>query len=320
MVPRIDKRSIAHYIMRKTHECKFMVADKPFRTPLNAVRAFECAARLLSYTRAAEELNVTQGAVSRQVATLEAFIGQPLFRRVGRGIALTFAGERYAAEVRDALANLESASARIMRRPDEAVLIVGASAVASRWLIGRLAEFQRTHRALSVHLRAIASTMEMQGIDIAVLEEPAREPSFDSVEILRERLIPVCSPAGAVPQSHEALAQGTLLHLTAYPDAWASWFAAAAFRGPYGFAGPVFDDVSLAIEAAIQGQGIAIVPAHAVEADVASGRLMAPFPVSVSSGRRYHLAWPKAKGRLQKVRLFRDFVLAAPALDRLDNV
>lgn len=295
-----------------------MTADRPSRTPLNAVRAFECAARVLSYTRAAEELGVTQGAVSRQIATLEAYIGQPLFRRVGRGIALTFAGERYAREVRDALASLESASARIMRRPDEAVLIVGATAIASRWLIGRLADFQRAHRALSVHLRDVTSTADLHGIDIAVLSEPAQEPSIASQEILRERLIPVCSPNGDVPASLAMLADGTLLHLTAYPDAWTNWFAAAGFSGAYGFAGPVFDDAALAIEAAIQGQGVAIAPAHAVEADIVSGRLIAPFSVSVSSGRRYHLAWPKAKGRLQKVQLFRDFILATAAPGRLE--
>ena len=294
------------------------MSERPFRTPLNAVRTFECAARLLSYTRAAEELGVTQGAVSRQIATLETYIGQPLFRRVGRGIALTFAGERYATDVREALARVESASARVMHRPDESVLIVGAAAVASRWLIGRLADFQRAHRALSVHLRDIASTADLHGIDIAVLVEPANEPSVDSLEILRERLTPVCSPAAAVPDSHASLARGTLLHLTAYPDAWTNWFTAVGFSGGYAFQGPVFDEVAMAIEAAIQGQGVAIVPAHAVEADTRSGRLVAPFPVSVSSGRRYHLAWPKAKGRLQKVRLFRDFILAAPDAERLD--
>lgn len=292
--------------------------ERSFRTPLNAVRTFECAARQLSYTRAAEELGVTQGAVSRQIATLESYIGQPLFRRVGRGIALTFAGERYARDVREALAQLESASARIMHRPDESVLIVGATAVASRWLIGWLADFQRAHRALSVHLRDIAVPADMQGVDIAVLGEPAAEPSIESREILRERLTPVCSPSGSVPDSPAMLAEGTLLHLTAYPDAWANWFAAADFAGGFGIQGPVFDDVALAIEAAIQGQGVAIVPAHAVETDTRSGRLVAPFPISVSSGRRYHLAWPKAKGRLQKVRLFRDFILAAPAAERLD--
>lgn len=296
------------------------MSDRPFRTPLNAVRTFECAARLLSYTRAAEELGVTQGAVSRQIATLESYIGQPLFRRVGRGIALTFAGERYAADVREALARLESASARIMHRPDESVLTVGATAAASRWLIGRLADFQRRHRALTVHLRDMAGPAEMHGADIAVLGAPATEPSVESLEILRERVMPVCSPDGPVPGSHAALAQATLLHLTAYPDAWDSWFAAVGFAGGYGFQGPVFDDVALAIEAAIQGQGVAIAPAHAVEADIRSGRLVAPFPDSVSSGRRYHLAWPKAKGRLEKVRLFRDFLLAAPGATAFDRL
>ena len=193
------------------------MSDRPFRTPLNAVRTFECAARLLSYTRAAVELGVTQGAVSRQIATLESYIGQPLFRRAGRGIALTFAGERYATDVRAALANLESASAQIIHRPDESVLIVGATAVASRWLIGRLAEFQRAHRTLSVHLRDIAAATELYDIDIAVLDEPAAEPSLESQEILRERLTPVCSPADTAPKSPAALEKSTLLHLTAYP-------------------------------------------------------------------------------------------------------
>ncbi len=293
------------------------MSDRPFRTPLNAVRTFECAARLLSYTRAAAELGVTQGAVSRQIATLESYIGQPLFRRAGRGIALTFAGERYATDVRAALANLESASARIIHRPDESVLIVGATAVASRWLIGRLAEFQRAHRTLSVHLRDIAAAAELYGIDIAVLDEPAAEPSLESQEILRERLTPVCSPADTAPKSPTALAKSTLLHLTAYPDAWSNWFAAAGVTDGYDIQGPVFDDVALAIEAAIQGQGVAIAPAHAVETDLRTNRLTAPIPVSVSSGRRYHLAWPKAKSQLQKVRLFREFILAAPGPDCL---
>ena len=107
------------------------------------------------------------------------------------------------------------------------------------------------------------------------------------------------------------------MHLTAYPDAWSNWFAAAGVTDGYDIQGPVFDDATLAIEAAIQGQGVAIAPAHAVETDLRTSRLTAPFPVSVSSGRRYHLAWPKAKSQLQKVRMFREFILAAPGPDCL---
>lgn len=273
--------------------------------------------RQTTNTRAALELSVTQGAVSKQIATLEPYIGQPLFRRAGCGIALTFAGERYATDVRTALANLESASARIIHRPDRSVLIVGTTAVASRWLIGRLAEFQRAHRTLSVHLRDIGEAAKLYGIDIAVLDEPAAEPSLESQEILRERLTPICGPTDTAPKSPASLAKSTLLHLTAYPDAWSNWFAAAGVTDGYDIQGPVFDGVALAIEAAIQGQGVAIAPAHALEVDLRTGRLTAPFPVSVSSGRRYHLAWPKAKAQLQKVRLFREFILAAPGPGRL---
>ena len=105
--------------------------DRPFRTPLNAVRAFESAARLRSFTRAAQELGVTQGAVSRQVATLEGHLGRKLFRRAGRGIEITHIGQIYAAETRDALARIKASGARLLRRPDDTVLTVGATSVAS---------------------------------------------------------------------------------------------------------------------------------------------------------------------------------------------
>jgi LysR family glycine cleavage system transcriptional activator len=287
--------------------------DRPQRTPLNAARAFESAARLRSFTRAAQELGVTQGAVSRQVATLESHLGQSLFRRVGRSIELTYAGEHYAADIRDALARIEAASARLMKRPEDAVLTVGATTVASRWLIGRLADFQRTHRALSVHLRVLESPdgLHGSGIDIAVLGEAADSASLESQEIGHENLIPVCSPELPPPDAPEALQGMTLLHLASHSDAWPRWFAAAGVAGADSLSGPVFDDAAMAVEAATQGHGVAIVPLLAVEQAIRSGRLAAPFDLRVSSGRRYYLTWPKAKDRMQKVRLFRDFLLAA---------
>ena len=115
-----------------------------------------------------------------------------------------------------------------------------------------------------------------------------------------------------IPNSHAALVKSTLLHLTAYPDARINWFAAAGFTGsPYN-RWPVSDDVNLAIEATTQGQGIAIAPAHTVEASLCTGRLATPFPVSVLRSPRRHLACPKAKGWLQKVQEFCEFILAAP--------
>ncbi|MDA0661314.1 MAG: LysR substrate-binding domain-containing protein [Proteobacteria bacterium] len=287
--------------------------DRPFRTPLNAARAFESAARLLSFTRAAQDLGVTQGAVSRQVATLESHLGQKLFQRVGRSIELTYAGQHYAADIREALARIESASARLMRRPEDAVLTVGATTVASRWLIGRLADFQRAHRALSVHLRVLetAAALHGSGIDIAVLGEDADSASLESREIGREDLIPVCSPDHPVPDTPAALARTTLLHLASHSDAWPRWFAVAGLQGADSLTGPVFEDAAMAVEAAIQGQGVAIVPVLAVGQAIESGRLTAPFDLRVPSGRRYYLTWPRAKGSMHKVRLFRDFLLAA---------
>ena len=280
------------------------------RTPLNAVRAFESAARLLSYTKAAEELGVTQGAVSRQIATLERYLGRQLFRRVGRGIELTYSGAQFSQDARRALAGIESAAARIMRRPDHAVLTIGATNDASRWLVRRLTEFQRARRSVSVHLRVIDSVADMHGggVDIAVLGEPAQSPSLSMIEILREDLVIVCGSDLTPPRDPAALARETLLHIVLYPNAWANWFAAAGIPDADSQTGPLYDEPSLAIEAAIQGQGYAIAPKPAVEADLAAGRLVSPFAGSIASGRSYYLVWPKAKDRLEKVRLFRSFM------------
>ncbi len=289
------------------------VFDRAFRTPLNAVRAFESVARLRSFTRAARELGVTQGAVSRQVAGLEGHLGRTLFRRAGRGIEITHAGQHYAAEIREALGRIKAAGARLLRRPDDTMLTVGATSVASRWLVGRLGEFQRAHRALSVHLRMLDGIADLHGsgADIAVTGEPAASPSLASKEIAREMLTPVCSPRHPVADRADALPRATLLHLAMHADRWPQWLGLAGVAHANSLAGPVFDDAMLAIEAAIQGQGVALAPRFAVEQDIASGRLVAPFSCSVPSGRRYYLSWPKAKARMPKVRLFRDFILAA---------
>ena len=285
--------------------------EKARQTPLNAVRAFESAARLLSYTKAANELGVTQGAVSRQISTLEAYLGRRLFRRVGRGIALTYPGAQFAEDSRQALAGIESAAARIMQRPDHSVLTIGATNDASRWLVQRLTEFQRAHRAVSVHLRVLGSADEMHGggIDIAVLGDAAQSPSLSMIEILREELIVVCGPDLTPPGDVAALTGETLLHIVGYPTAWTGWFAASDVSEVDNLAGPLYDDPALAIEAAIQGQGYAIVPKPSVESDLAAGRLMSPYGGAVASGRSYYLVWPKAKGRLEKVMLFRSFMV-----------
>jgi DNA-binding transcriptional LysR family regulator len=193
------------------------------------------------------------------------------------------------------------------------VLTVGATTVASRWLIGRLADFQRTHRALSVHLRVLetAAALHGSGIDIAVLGEDADSASLESREIGREDLIPVCSPDHPIPDTPAALAGVTLLHLASHSDAWPRWFAAAGLQDADSLSGPVFEDAAMAVEAAIQGQGVAIVPVLAVGQAIESGRLTAPFALRVPSGRRYYLTWPRAKAGMNKVHLFRDFLLAA---------
>ena len=134
-----------------------------------------------------------------------------------------------------------------------------------------------------------------------MLDQSATEPSVEFLEILHEKLTPVCNQAGVIPNSHAALVKRPLLHLTAYPDAWINWFAAAGFTVSPDTRWPVSDDVNLAIEATTQGPGIAIAPSHTVKPSLCTGRLTTPFPVSALSCSRYHLACPEANGRLQKV-------------------
>ena len=248
----------------------------------SALQAFEAAARHGSFARAAEELARTEGAVSRQIGRLEAFLGVTLFERIGNRVRLAPNGARYAAQVREILDRLERDSLYLMGQPIEGASldIAAIPTFATRWLIPRLKHFQARHPNITVH---IAERMEPfllagSGFDAAIHFEHPAWAGMHLHPLLEEVLVPVCSPAllagaGAKP-SLDALPR---LHRRQNPDAWQAYAQAAGIVLTNSAVGARYDLHSMLIEAALAGLGVALVPRLYIDASE-QGRLVAPWP------------------------------------------
>lgn len=270
--------------------------------PLNALKAFEAAARRLNITRAAEELSVTPGAISQQIRILEQHAGAPLFHREGRQIALTELGAELYPLLHDGFDYLKRAG-DLLYRPNRrhALAISVPPSFAAKWLAPRIARFSAAHPEVEVWMSADMRLADVGGgrVDVAV-----RYGRGDYVGVRSERLLsadvtPVCSPtllAGAHPLKRPAdLAHHTLIHLRPgeleepRPD-WPAWLSSRNLAQIDASAGPRFDQTALAIEAAAHGQGVALAPYAFVADDLASGRLVAPFADgALSTVLAYHV-------------------------------
>jgi DNA-binding transcriptional LysR family regulator len=253
---------------------------------LNALRAFEAAARLRSVGGAATELHVTHGAVSRQIRLLETELGLSLLQRDGRGIRPTAAGERLREAAGGAFAQLQDAVAELRRPPRRAALVLGCpGSILARWMIPRLQALQRDLPALTLHLSAHegAFAADLDGLDAALLLGEAPWPANWRVHVLApERIGPVLSPA--LPQA-AALAAGTpaallrqpLLQTASRPQAWPAWAQRQGVDPATLRYGTGFEHLYYLLEAALAGIGVAIAPQPLVADDLASGRLLAPW-------------------------------------------
>lgn len=260
-----------------------MARDLP---PLNALRAFEAVARLDSVSRAATELHVTHGAVSRQLRQLEEALGAPLFVREGRGLALTPAGRRLHAAAADALDPLRRAWADLRRGPQQAPLVLGCpGSILARWMIPRLEKLARECPDLPLHLSANESRPDarLAGLDAALMIATPPWPADWQVHALAaERIGPVLSPLwpgadalrGAPPS---AIAAHALLHTASRPQAWQEWATRIELDPATLQMGTRFDRLYYLLEAAAAGLGVAIAPEPLVAEDLASGRLIAPW-------------------------------------------
>ncbi len=287
--------------------------------PLNALRAFEAAARHASFTKAAAELCVTHGAVSRHVQALEAWLGRPLFERRNRQVALTEAGAAYLAEVGAALDRIALATARQVEQGRRGLLRVNVLATfAMRWLIPRLSGFQLAHPAIEVRLTTSNAPVAEVGepFDVAVRGGPELVPGFQVRPFLSEARIPVCSPAVLVRaplRRPEDLREHTLLHAATLPGVWAQWLRAAGVPDLESRHSTTLEHFYLTLQAALDGLGVAMGPARLVSDDVAAGRLILPFGGPELPARSYCAYVPEARADLPEVGSFCRWLLRAAA-------
>jgi LysR family glycine cleavage system transcriptional activator len=285
---------------------------------LNGLRAFEAAARHLSFTKAAAELNVTQTAVSHQIRRLEAQLGLRLFTRRNRNLALTGAALDYLPAVRAAFEDLRGATERILRPQHEGVLTVSVlPTLAAKWLVQRLAAFQEAHPGIEVRIATATRAVDFrrEEVDVAIRYGNGRWPGLRAVWLMAEEIFPVCSPAllrGERPLREPAdLAGQTLLHVNLYTDEWSDWLTAAGLPPGLAQRGLTFDLNLMALQAALDGLGVALGRTAFVEADLAAGRLVAPFDIRVPAKSAFYVVAPEATADSPKIALFRDWLVEA---------
>ena len=292
--------------------------------PLNALRAFEAAARHLNFSRAADELAVTPGAVSQQIQNLEDYVGAALFKRTPKGLLLTDAAQTALPALREAFDRLAEAASLLTAAVDGRRLTVSvAPSFAAKWLVPRLGFFEAEHPLVDVWLSADMEVVDfaLGEIDLAIRYGAGRYPGLEVVKLMSETVIPVASPAflEANPLSDPAdLAHHILLH-DGSPDAddscpdWSMWLAARGIKGVDGTRGPRFNQSSLVIEAAVGGRGVALAKRALAQADLDAGRLIAPLQIATEVDFAYFVVHPKAKGRLPQVNAFVNWITAQAA-------
>jgi len=282
--------------------------------PLNALKAFEAAGRLGSFSRAADELHVTHGAVSRHVQLLEAWLGTPLFQRFNRRVALTEAGRAYLAEVGAALDRIALATAQHLERGRGRLLRVNATATLTlRWLIPRLSSFQLANPAIEVRLTTsnepIATVSEP--FDIAIRRSSVEIPGYVSTWSLPGYRIPVCSPRllARIPlRRPQDLRKHTLLHPASGPTVWSDWLKAAGLPDLAPRQSLVLEHSYQTLQGALDGLGVAIGASALIADDIVSGRLVMPFDGPRLSAENYRAYVPQAKAKDAGIARFCDWL------------
>jgi len=286
--------------------------------PLNALRAFDAAARHLSFTRAADELAVTQAAISHQVKALETLLGVKLFRRLTRELRLTEEGHALAPGLRDAFDRLAQAVERV-RAPGRAVLTLSTlTTFAVSWLVPRLPRFQDAHPEIEVRVSANPRLVDFarEDVDAAIRFGGTEWPGLVQHELFGFRLTPLAPPSLAARLKRpEDLARVPLIDTTPRPGEWIIWLekAGLAELAPSG-GGVVFDSTLVALGAAAKGMGVAVGDPLMAADELEAGRLVQPFDLVVSSNAKaYWLVYPEAFAERPKIRAFRDWILAEAA-------
>jgi LysR family glycine cleavage system transcriptional activator len=292
--------------------------------PLNALRAFEAAARHLNFSRAADELSVTPGAVSQQIQNLEDYVGVALFKRTPKGLLLTDPAQIALPALREAFDRLAEAASMLTAAVDGRRLTVTVPpSFASKWLLPRLGGFETLHPEVDVWVSADNEITDFASgeVDLAIRYGSGRYAGLETIRLMHETVLPVASPGLLETQPIVApadLANQVLLH-DGSPDAdpscpdWTMWLAARGVKGVDGSRGPRFNQSSLVIEAAVGGRGVALAKRTLAQADLDAGRLAAPLQIATAVDFAYYLVHPKTKGRLPQVKAFIGWISAQAA-------
>jgi DNA-binding transcriptional LysR family regulator len=281
--------------------------------PLNALRAFESAARHLSFTRAADELHVTQAAISHQVKGLEERLGIKLFRRLPRQLLLTDEGQALLPDLRDAFNRLAHAVERISARSAAGTLTVSSmTTILMTWLVPRLPRFQEAHPEIDVRLMTTQRLVDFtrEDIDVAIRFGTGKWPGVKSERMFGEVLTPLCGRRFVDECKSPADLHKLPLIRSTEEDEWPIWFAAAGVATTEVRRGPIFDSTKIAVQAAIDGLGIVMGPPTLFADDIAAGRLFQPFALAVETGKSYWFVVPENSAGRPKVKAFRDWIFS----------
>ena len=283
--------------------------------PLSAVRAFEAAARHSSFTKAAAELGMTQAAVSYQIKLLEDRVGAPLFLRLPRRVVLSEAGKRLAPRVTEAFQRLEAAFASLRESSESVLSVTAIMSFATNWLVPRLGTFQLAHPSIAVRLETDHRLVDFdrEEIDVGIRTGRGTWPGLNSHLLMPSEFTPLCSPA-LLARAGKLADPADLLKLPLLDwqdEWWRQWFAFAGIDNPRPAPHPTVQLESQLMlgQAAMAGQGVAILTPAYFAADIAAGRLVQPFDIVGRSESSFYLVYPQERQNVPKIRAFRDWIL-----------
>lgn len=289
--------------------------------PLNALRAFEAAARHLSFTKAAGELHVTQAAISHQIKALEEWLGMPLFRRQNRSLLLTDSGQAYLPPLREAFDRIQDATAKLRERDKSGALTVGTfTSFAAKWLVPRLGRFASAHPDIEVRLAINDHLVDFaaDGVEVAIRYGRGEWRGLHTERLMTEVVFVVCSPKlldGPAPLAcPEDLRHHTMLH-DDLPEDWDTWLEAAGVGAVKARRDLAFNHSEMVLQAAIDGLGVALGRSVLVADDIATGRLVKPFDLELPTHAAYYFACLEGTQDRPKVKAIRDWVMSEVARD-----
>lgn len=279
--------------------------------------AFECAGRHGSFTRAAEELNLTQSAISRQIRLLEEQIGAGLFERVRQRVILTPAGRIYLSDAQRILSELSEATHQVMSQAGaEAILNVAVPpTLGARWLAPRLSEFTAENPEITINFCSFLTPFDLgkEAFDAAIHYGAPTWPGASCVHLMDEYIVPVCSPK--FRDLHDItepgdLARVPLLHMVTRPTAWLDWFDLMELSMPHGGSGPIYDQFLMALQAVAGGIAAALVPRFLAEEELRAGQLIVLFDQALKAEGAHYLVTPEGKANSPAVKRFSDWLIA----------